>query len=193
MINSGQLKCLLGDQYDQFLNASPDEQLNILGGIIGTAAGGFATGATITAGAGQLLELAQTAALGGDADAFAYYMQQAQALDVSTAENEAVFYSGQGNRELAEQFAIANERTTLEMTSGGQWLDEEQLFGPNSPLTPDQARQVWAALSQRFAAGASGNAVGFVNGASSSGIFNTIEYPALLENPNIVNVITGGY
>ena len=79
------------------------------------------------------------------------------------------------------------------MTSGGQWLDEEQLFGPNSPLTPDQARQVWAALSQRFAAGASGNAVGFVNGASSSGIFNTIEYPALLENPNIVNVITGGY
>lgn len=40
-------------------------------------------------------------------------------LDVSTAKNGAVFYSGPGNRALAEDFAVANGRTTLEMTPGG--------------------------------------------------------------------------
>ncbi len=125
--------------------------------------------------------------------AFANYMRQAQTLDVATAENGAVFYSGQGNRALAEQFAAANGRTTMEMTSGGRWLDQQQLFGPNSPLTRDQAVQVWSTLSQRFAAGASGNAVGFVNGARAGSIFNTVEYPALLNNRNVVNVITGGH
>jgi len=41
--------------------------------------------------------------------------------------------------------------------------------------------------------GASGNAVGFVEGASSVSIFDTVEFPALLRNPFIKNVITGGY
>lgn len=125
--------------------------------------------------------------------AFANYMRQAQTLDVATAESSAVFYSGQGNRALAEQFATANGRTTLEMTSGGRWLDQQQLFGPNSPLTRDQAVQVWSTLSQRFATGASGNAVGFVNGARGGSIFNTVKYPALLNNRNVVNVIIGGH
>ncbi len=35
------------------------------------------------------------------------------------------------------------------------------------------------------------NAVGFVDGARPSGIFTTVEYPTLLANPNITNVITG--
>ena len=129
-----------------------------------------------------------------DAGAFANCMRQAQTLDVSTAENGAVFYSGSGNRALAEQFAIANGRTTLEMTSGGAWLDQQQLFNTaQSGLTTEQAAQVWSTLSQKLAQGASGNAVGFVNGARAGGIFNTVEYPTLLNNPNVVNVITGGH
>ncbi len=75
----------------------------------------------------------------GFGDDFDFYMQQAQSLDVSTAPNTAVFYSGPGNRGLAEDFATANGRTTLEQTSGGAWLDSQQLFAPGSPLTPDQA------------------------------------------------------
>jgi hypothetical protein len=126
--------------------------------------------------------------------AFANYMRQVQTLDVSTAENGAVFYSGPGNRALAEQFAIANGRTTLEMTPGGAWLDQQQLFNTaQSGLTTEQAAQVWSTLSQRFAQGASGNAVGFVNGARAGSIFNTVESPALFSNPNVVNVITGGH
>ncbi len=126
--------------------------------------------------------------------AFANYMRQAQTLDVSTAPNTAVFYSGPGNRALAEGFATANGGTTLEMTPGGAWLDQQQLFNTaQSGLTTEQASQVWSTLSQRFAHGASGNAFGFVNGARAGGIFNTVEYPALLNNPNVVNVITGGH
>jgi hypothetical protein len=41
--------------------------------------------------------------------------------------------------------------------------------------------------------GVSGNTVGFVNGASPSSFYNTIEYPKLVINPNVVNVITGGH
>ena len=51
----------------------------------------------------------------------------------------------------------------------------------------------WSTLSQRYAEGASGSAVGFVDGADPEGIFNTVEYPALQANPNITNVITGGH
>jgi len=132
--------------------------------------------------------------LAPDSGAFANYMRQAQTLDVSTAENGAVFYSGPGNRALAEQFATANGRTTLEMTPGGAWLDQQQLFNTaQSGLTTEQAAQVWSTLSQRFAQGASGNAVGFVNGARAGSIFNTVESPALFNNPNVVNVITGGH
>lgn len=124
---------------------------------------------------------------------YEYYMLQARTLDVSTAENGAVFYSGPGNYQLAEQFALEEGRTTINMTPGGSWLNAENLYGPESPLTPEQADEVWSVLSQRFAQGASGTVVGFVEGATSGGIFNLIEYPALLENANILNVLTGGF
>ncbi len=120
-------------------------------------------------------------------------MRTVETLDVSTARNSAVFYSGPGNRVLAESFAAANGRMTLEKTVGGSWLDAQKLFNPGSPLTPQQATQVWSRLSQRFAQEASGNSVGFVNGARAEGIFNTVEFPTLLENPNVTNVLTGGH
>ena len=133
-------------------------------------------------------------ALAADSGAFANYMRQAQTLDVSTAENGAVFWSGQGNQALAEQFAAANGKTTLEMTPGGSWMQGQDLFNPaTSPLTGQQASQVWDTLSQRFSAGASGSAVGFVNGARAASTFNRIEFPTLLNNSSIINVITGGY
>jgi hypothetical protein len=64
MISSGQLKCLLGDQWTQFEYASPDEQLNILGGIIGSGVGTWATGGATSLLAGQLLDLAQSVSVG---------------------------------------------------------------------------------------------------------------------------------
>jgi len=151
----------------------------------------FGIGLTIAGGLQARAGLAATAA--ESESAFSYYIRQVETLDVSTARNGAVFHSGSGNRALAEQFAIANGRTTLEMTPGGAWLNQRQLFTTaRSGLTAEQAVQVWSRLSTRFAEGASGNAVGFVNGARAGSIFNTVEYPALLNNRNVVNVITGG-
>jgi RHS repeat-associated protein len=125
-------------------------------------------------------------------ETFASYMNSVETLEVTTAHNAAVFYSGPGQRALAEEFALSNGRTTLEATVGGRWLDKQALFGPDSPLTPEEATKVWSRLSERFAENASGNAVGFVDGARPGGIFNTVEYPALRRNPYITNVITGG-
>lgn len=55
--------------------------------------------------------------------AFAAYMLHVESLDVSTARNGTVLYSGQGNRALAEQFASVNQKLTLELTPGGSNLD----------------------------------------------------------------------
>lgn len=104
-----------------------------------------------------------------------------------------MLYLGRGNHTLAESFAAANGKTTLEMTAGGSWLDSQNLFDRASGLSKDQAVAIWSTLSQRYAESASGTAVGFVDGARPSSIFNTVEYPALQANPNITNVITGGH
>lgn len=125
--------------------------------------------------------------------AYNYYSNRVSPLDVSTPPNSAVFYSGRGNRELAENFAITNNKQTLEMTNGGSWLDQQNLYKPYTSLvSKSQANQIWDSLSQRYAQEASGSVVGFVDGARSNSTFNRIEYPTLINNKNITNVITGG-
>jgi hypothetical protein len=118
------------------------------------------------------------------------YMQQASELDVSTAPHSATFWSGPGNRARATAFAASSEKTTLEMTPGGLYLNNEALF---KRLPSNMAIQPWRVLSRRFAAGASGEVNLFVNGAGPSGVFRTIEEPALELNPNICKYIYRGY
>ena len=125
--------------------------------------------------------------------AYNYYLNKVDSLDVATAPNSAVFYSGRGNRELAENFAITNNKQTLEMTNGGSWLDQQNLYKPYTSLvSKPQANQIWDNLSQKYAQEASGSVVGFVDGARSNSTFNRIEYPTLINNKNITNIITGG-
>jgi hypothetical protein len=97
---------------------------------------------------------------------FSYYMHMANTVDVGTANNAAVFYSGPGSRRVAEAFAQANGRTTLEMTAGGSWLDSQRLFDEGSLLTQKQAIEVWSTISRRYASEASGTVVGFVANAN---------------------------
>ncbi|MEG0672300.1 hypothetical protein, partial [Clostridium sp.] len=123
-------------------------------------------------------------------EAYEYYMHLAENLDVSTERNATTFYSGKGNRVLAEEFANINGKTTLEMTQGGKYLDELKLFEDGSPLTKEQSTDVWKRLSERYAENASGTSFGFTEGAWEGSIFNTIEYPTLVKNPNINNVIS---
>ena len=101
-----------------------------------------------------------------------------------------MIYSGKGNREIAETLARTNGKTTLEMIPGGSCLDSLDLFGSNSSITPEEALKVWGRLSERYAQQANGVTYGVVDGASARGVFNTIELPALKDNPNVTNLIT---
>ncbi len=123
-------------------------------------------------------------------EVFEDYMDLVEELDVSTVSDTATFYSGAGNRGLAEEFAKINDKVTLEMTSGGAYLDGLKLFEGYSPLTQQEAINVWARLSARYAQGASGNVYGFVNGSWSESIFNAVEYPQLLNNSSVTNIFT---
>jgi len=71
-------------------------------------------------------------------------------------------------------------------------LDGQNVFGPNSPLTTHEALEVWATLSERYAQQAKGNVVGFLNNPRATSIFNTVEFPALENNPSVTNILTGG-
>ncbi len=121
---------------------------------------------------------------------FKQYKNIVKTLDVATDSDQAVFYSGPGNRALATKFAEQNGKITLEMTNGGKWLESKNLY---EVLTKEQADEIWSLLSKRFAEGSSGQVNAFVEGASSKGIFETVEYPALLKNENITNILTGGH
>jgi hypothetical protein len=122
---------------------------------------------------------------------FSHYKKLTERVDVSTKPNEAVFYSGPGNRETAEAFARSNEKVTLDMTSGGKRFDKMDLFDEKR-LTRSQADEIWKNLSRRYAQGASGNVYGFVEGARPNSIFNTVENPILTDagNKQITNFFT---
>ncbi len=115
-------------------------------------------------------------------------------LDFSTAKDGAVFWSGP-NMKTAQQWALANGKTTLEQTSGGQYLDGLNLFGKGSGMTGKQAAEIWDTASVKFAEGASGTAHVFGTGAKKMNDFGSvrtwwrIEKPALIANNNINKVI----
>ena len=120
--------------------------------------------------------------------AMVYYMVLADQLDVTTGISKSVFYSGAGNRKLAEQFAIAEDKMTLEMTPGGKFLDDLKLFEQGSPLKPEQATKVWSRLSRRYADQAAGDVFCFVIGARPTGVFTTVELPELRKNRKVGNI-----
>jgi len=110
-------------------------------------------------------------------------------LDVTTGRNQSVFYSGQGAREAAENYASSNGLVTLEQTSGGRYLDDLRLFdGTVTDVGGDQAANVWGRISSNYASQASGDVTAIVNNPRSSSIFLTQELPTLLQNPNVTQV-----
>src|SRR5262249_30148199 len=91
-------------------------------------------------------------------------------LDVSTAPNTAVFYSGRvrtldpsrkdlvgfvSARSLAEGM-WSQGKTTLERTPGGNFLEQLDLY-EGDVIKPDDADAIWKTLSERYSHGASGD------------------------------------
>lgn len=85
-------------------------------------------------------------------------------------------------RVSAEAYASRTGTTTLEQTPGGKWLDEQKLFERRtSPLDDDEAIEVWRRTSQRYAQEASGDVRAFVRDPNPTGVWQTVELPALRE------------
>lgn len=149
-----------------------------------------------------------TASFQAVAASWDYYIKIIQELDVSTPLHGAVFYAGEGNRVKAEAFAREHGKQTLEMTQGGRWflkhyplaviarLERAISYGwPEIPLSAGRTGEgevLWQMLAERFASAASGNVVAFVEGAGRECLFNTVEFPALLVNEKVRNIVTGG-
>ncbi len=115
-------------------------------------------------------------------------------MDVSTAPNTTTFYSGgrmmptgpggemqyASARSFAESSAASTGRTTLEQTPGGQTLDQVDVFRNNDMLLEtDDANDLWATASGRYAQGASGDVHAYVDNPRAGSIYNTVEKPAL--------------
>jgi len=118
-------------------------------------------------------------------------------LDFSTTKDGAVFWSSNdntSNMRTAQDWAAKRGKHTLEQTKGGQYLNELNLFGPDSGLTPQQASKIWDTASLRFANQASGDLNVFSTRAkklSSYGHIRTwwrIEKDALINNDNVTSV-----
>jgi hypothetical protein len=123
-------------------------------------------------------------------------------VDVTTDHGTAVFYGGRDpvfreshevvrNRAVAESYAFQAGKTTLEMTAGRAWL-EEQLGtegDPNPNISSEQRAELWDRLSERYAENASGEVVVFHRLPSpenaSGDTWQRIELPALLANPQV--------
>ena len=88
---------------------------------------------------------------------------------------------------IAQDWAKANGKTTLEQTRGGKVLDKMDLFGKGSPVSGAQAKEIWDIASKRFADGASGEVNVFSTGATRFSPFSErtwwkIERDALMKN-----------
>jgi hypothetical protein len=140
-----------------------------------------------TEGVGSLIRIAKFCkflnAAKSETSAFDDLMAQVRAADFSTPRNGAVFWTGysQGNQAAAMSWAEANGKFTMEMTSGGKWLNNLNLYGPNSPVTSTEAKALWNVASEKFASGASGSVNAFTRGTTfnPNSAFYNIELPIL--------------
>ncbi|MBK7662002.1 MAG: filamentous hemagglutinin N-terminal domain-containing protein [Sterolibacteriaceae bacterium] len=180
----------------------PIEEL-LLAGAVGKIAGG-----ALKALAGRVFGAGSAATGDGTATSRAYlnekfgrtgnldvditlrgYMSQVERLSVGSDFGKATFWSGPGNVTRAQLFARETGSITLEQTPGGAWLNNEVLF---KRLPPELAIKPWEQLSLRYAEGTSGPVTAFVDGASSRGVFNRIEYPTISSNQNVPLILKNG-
>ena len=125
----------------------------------------------------------------GPEDPAADLVVAGEIAEAGGAGGSAFWSGGEAAQSAAEDWATANGGTTLAMTAEGQatsaatqgldWLT--------------QARPMWVEASQDYAESASGE-VNVFQGSyiSTQSVWATTEYPALMANPNVTNIIYHG-
>lgn len=118
-----------------------------------------------------------------------------QALDIAQhAPFEArpdrfVFFSNKRNRNAAIEFCRKNpEFMTVLHTPTHQRLEALPLFGKNSLIPLDEAVDISAVASARFAKAAEGNVLVFFDKVSDHSTFFTIELPVLMQNDKVETI-----
>ncbi|MEO6839007.1 MAG: RHS repeat-associated core domain-containing protein [Ginsengibacter sp.] len=114
---------------------------------------------------------------------FEYYLNIAKTGNFSTLKNSAVFYSGAGQRSLAEKFVASNAgKVTIEGTAAGQVLESANLY---KKFTASQADAIWTQASENYTSGVTGEAHAFVKGASLERQYLSTEKPILNSKPDV--------
>ena len=111
-------------------------------------------------------------------------------LGLKTPKDQLILWSGlgRGNEgiKLSQQYAAKHGGVTLEMTPGGSWLHQMDLFAGNSPFTRDQATNIWRDVSRSYTQQASGQARSLLGQVRPNSIYQSQELQELRMNPRIL-------
>ena len=129
----------------------------------------------------------------GQNSAFRGLMREAEHCDVSSPVDGANFYSGKAAdgtrmRDFADNNTDGVTSVTLEKTPGGRDFDNKALYEPGSPISKQQADQIWGHLSERYAQEAQGEVTAWAHDPWSGSIWITKERPALESNPKVTDI-----
>jgi hypothetical protein len=107
-------------------------------------------------------------------------------LGLKTPKDQLILWSGLGRGDtgvkLSQEFARTNGGVTLEMTSGGKWLNEMDLFGNNSPFTFKESIQIWEGVSSKMVQQASGQVRSLIGQVRPASIYRSEQSEILMNN-----------
>jgi hypothetical protein len=99
---------------------------------------------------------------------------------------------GKGYFELSRNYvraehAVADgERTRLESTPGGRWLQQQDLKAQG--FDGNERAALWEEASEKYAQGASGDVSTRIVGAEDTSVFRKVELPTLLDNDKVTSI-----
>jgi hypothetical protein len=123
--------------------------------------------------------------------AYQSLLDEVEKADVSSPVDGATFWSGRSAKgESMRDFANTDGVTskTLNQTPGGEWLQNEHLFRPGSPVTESQANALWTRMSERYAEEAQGEVAAYVHDSPTSSVWSSKELDTLMHNPKVTQI-----